>query len=1091
MAALVRDTDWSRTPLGPAGRWPAGLRVLVGLLLAQPTPAVLLWGPDLVQIYNDAYRPIAGDRHPAALGRPTHDCWPDARDVTAPLYERVRSTGRAASVTDRLIRIDRAGVPEDRYFTVSYTPVFDDAGGVAGIYANVTETTERVRADRERRSADESRRMSEFRFHRLVDQSPLSTQIFAPDGTTRKVNPAWERLWGITLADLPGYNILHDPELARLGMTPLFRKAFAGEHPVTIEPIPYVLDRGRYAGQPRWVGAYLYPVMDDAGRVDEVVLVHDDVTERRAAEEALRESEARLRALVEQSAAGIAQVDTSGRFVFANQRFCDLIGYTLDELRTRTLQDVTHPDDLPANLASIERTTAAGGTDFHIEKRYVRKDGSPVWVSVSVKIIPGPDGKPASILGVVVDIDARRRAEQAARDAERRYRDVFHASRDAMVVYTPDGVIVDVNPAATEIYGFAREEFLGLRAGDVIPEETRPMFREFLRVTSAGGTFRGEAVDRRRDGSTFPIEVVGTPLSHDGGPHVMAVVRDITDRKRALDRVTRLYTVAAALSEAVTPADVARVTVEQGITALGANAGSLSLLTPDGGHLEMAGSVGYPAGSMDAWQRFPVSAPIPLTDAVRSGRPVYTDSPEDRARRYPGLSGVSAVAGTRSSACLPLVIGGKTLGVLGLSFPTPGASSADDREFMVSLARQCAQALERARLFESERAARAEAERASDAKSEFLATLSHELRTPLTPVLLSVSMMESHPDLPPAFRDDVAAIRRNVELESRLISDLLDLTRITRGKLQLEPRDVDVHAAIRAAIDICQREASANLVVRFDASHHTVHGDPTRLQQIFWNLINNAQKFTPPEGTITIRTRNGDAAPSPVGTPPPLVVEISDTGVGIDPAVLPRLFAAFEQGDTRLTRQHAGLGLGLAISRRLAEAHAGALTAASPGPNQGATFTLTLPTVPAPQPPPPPSPHPPLATGNSQPATPLTILLVEDHAPTLRILSRLLTQLGHRVTGVSTAAAATSAASQDRYDMLICDLGLPDGSGLDVMRRLRDRYAGRAVALTGYGMDSDVAASLQAGFSVHLTKPVDLQRLQSTIADLARSAGQK
>jgi PAS domain S-box-containing protein len=376
---------------------------------------------------------------------------------------------------------------------------------------------------------------------------------------------------------------------------------------------------------------------------------------------------------------------------------------------------------------------------------------------------------------------------------------------------------------------------------------------------------------------------------------------------------------------------------------------------------------------------------------------------------------------------------------------------------------------ERETLLERERAARAEAERASEAKSEFLATLSHELRTPLTPVLLTVSLMESNPDLHPQLRDDVTTIRRNVELESQLISDLLDLTRITRGKLQLDEQDTDLHLIVRRAIDICQREASAKLTVDLRATRHTVRGDSTRLQQVFWNLINNAIKFTPEDATITVRSydaRDGRVA-----------VEVRDTGAGIDPAVLPRIFDAFEQGEVRSARQQAGLGLGLAISKKLAEAHGGTIIAESAGRGRGATFTVELPLTDAPVRAGLPYSPTPVPTASR----PLNVLLVEDHEPTLRVMERLLRQIGHRVTGVTSVASATAAARHDGFDLIISDLGLPDGSGLDIIRELRDRYAGRSIALTGYGMESDIAASRAAGFTEHLTKPVDLAALDAAI----------
>lgn len=378
---------------------------------------------------------------------------------------------------------------------------------------------------------------------------------------------------------------------------------------------------------------------------------------------------------------------------------------------------------------------------------------------------------------------------------------------------------------------------------------------------------------------------------------------------------------------------------------------------------------------------------------------------------------------------------------------------------------------EQKRAEEALRQATLEAQRASEAKSNFLATLSHELRTPLTPVLLTVSLMESNPALPETMREDVAAIRRNVELESQLISDLLDLTRIERGKLQLDEQDVDLHFIVRSAIDICQREASARLVVDLKAQQHTVRGDGTRLQQVFWNLISNAIKFTGPDGAITVRSSS-----APEGR---IRVEVSDTGQGIDPAVLPRLFAAFEQGESRARRQLAGLGLGLTISKKLAEAHGGTITASSEGRGRGATFVVELPTV-ATATMPAPAARPP-RPANVPEGRRLSVLLVEDHEATLAVMTKLLRGLGHYVAGATSVAAATAAARQRGFDLIISDLGLPDGSGLDVIRQLRESYAGRAIALTGYGMESDIVASREAGFTEHLTKPVDFTALEAAI----------
>jgi CheY-like chemotaxis protein len=364
-----------------------------------------------------------------------------------------------------------------------------------------------------------------------------------------------------------------------------------------------------------------------------------------------------------------------------------------------------------------------------------------------------------------------------------------------------------------------------------------------------------------------------------------------------------------------------------------------------------------------------------------------------------------------------------------------------------------------------------EAERANSAKDQFLAVLSHELRTPLTPVMLAASILENDRSLPAEVREDLQTIRRNVELEARLIDDLLDLTRITRGKLQLDLHVVDIHELIRRAIDICCRDSRVKLDVKLEAAEHFIHADPARIQQVFWNLLNNALKFTPDDGSVSVRSSNSGGE---------VVVEVSDTGAGIEPELMPRLFAAFAQGERPMAGTGGGgLGLGLAISKALVSAHRGSIDANSDGRGRGATFVVRLPTTAAPQQPKSGSPE--LET-SAQARSGLRILLVEDHHSSLMMLCRLLEAMGHRVTPASTVASALRALEADSFDLLVSDLGLPDGVGYDLMQEAKAKYALRGIALSGYGMDSDVQRSLEAGFLEHITKPIDMDTLRAAIA---------
>ncbi len=346
---------------------------------------------------------------------------------------------------------------------------------------------------------------------------------------------------------------------------------------------------------------------------------------------------------------------------------------------------------------------------------------------------------------------------------------------------------------------------------------------------------------------------------------------------------------------------------------------------------------------------------------------------------------------------------------------------------------------------------------------------------------------------PPRLLDDLSMIRRNIELEARLIDDLLDLTRISRGKLELQRQATDLRQVLEHTIRTCcgEHAASGRLSLEVDlaSSAGTLWADPSRLTQVFWNLLNNAVKFTPEGGRIQVRSWRDELAPVPPA-PPEIIVEVSDTGQGIEEELLPRIFNAFEQGEPNSARQ-AGLGLGLAISRAIVELHGGEISARSGGSGQGATFTVRLPVGRVPAVSMPATEVPgleALPASSSQPLRPLHILLVEDHQDTAHALGELLRICGHRVSiaGSVTEALAEvrGPAAQDGargIDLVISDLGLPDGSGLELMRELSNRHGLRGIALSGYGMEEDVRKSRDAGFLMHITKPVNLQVLEEAI----------
>jgi PAS domain S-box-containing protein len=383
-----------------------------------------------------------------------------------------------------------------------------------------------------------------------------------------------------------------------------------------------------------------------------------------------------------------------------------------------------------------------------------------------------------------------------------------------------------------------------------------------------------------------------------------------------------------------------------------------------------------------------------------------------------------------------------------------------------------------------EQTARAEAEAANRAKDRFLATLSHELRTPLTPVLATVTAMLGDPSTPSSLRSVLEMIRRNVDLETRLIDDLLDLTRLRRSELLLKRAIIDAHEQIDQVLAICgddAHNADLTLISQLKAESHHADADPARFQQVLWNLLKNAIKFSPRGGVITIRSRNRTREPGePEGCW--LVIEVTDRGIGIEPELLPRIFNMFEEGGSPTARKFGGLGLGLTISRSIVEQHGGHLVAASAGRGRGTTLTIEIPTARAPRartPLQPPAPH-----IISHPR-PLRILLVDDNKDTLGYLAAMLTKRGHDISTASNLASALRVAREVEVEFLISDIELPDGSGLELMRRLGSQRGLPGIALSGFGSSDDIEQSHSAGFAVHLTKPVDFFQLEEAIGRLA------
>jgi PAS domain S-box-containing protein len=625
-----------------------------------------------------------------------------------------------------------------------------------------------------------------------------------------------------------------------------------------------------------------------------------------------------------------------------------------------------------------------------------------------------------------------------------------------------------VNRAHERWFGHSPAEVPSAHVRDLLGDSVWETVRVQLERALRGETVTFEAELPGRDRPRW-VQFVCTPdIEATGRVHgLVALAHDIDDRKRAeealrrtAERAERLRGVVVALAQALTEEQVAHVIIHQGLQALGAVAGGVTRVTDDGQALAFIEHTGYNPAVIAQWERFSLDANMPLAAAARTRTPIFIGSLAEREQSYPGLPAFLLTGAPGASASIPLTIGDRLLGALVLVWSQATQLTGEDKEFILALAQQCAQALDRAQLYAAERCARTCAEASDRAKDRFLAVLSHELRTPLMPVISAAGMLENDALVTGQVRRLATMIRKNAELEARLIDDLLDLTRVSQGKLSLQLEPVDLHATVRDVLRACAAELESkklHLELELAAAEHLVCADQARLQQVIWNLVKNAAKFSPAGGHLAIRSTNDTAGR--------LTLSVADQGIGIEPELLPRIFNAFEQGGSDVTRRYGGLGLGLAISKAFIEAQGGVIAATSQGQGCGATFTIELPLAGE-------AVRPTPVAVAPEPAPGCRILLVEDHEDTALLLAELLKMHGYTVKTAGTVASALRLADTGTFDLVVSDLGLPDGTGLDLMRQLSVRHGVPGVALSGYGFDTDVRAARAAGFREHITKPV-------------------
>ena len=829
------------------------------------------------------------------------------------------------------------------------------------------------------------------------------------------------------------------------------------------------------------------PIRDSSGAMTGVVVVFHDVTKRRRIEIALAASEERFHGIFNQAAVGIVIADMNYRYVEANQRFCDLLGYTSEELRQLTVMDVTHPDDRLRTDEQVAGLRSGKRSRYTHEKRYLRKNGSSVWCRTTVAVLKATGEGPQHFLAIIDDISDWREAEEA----RSRLAAVVESTDDAVVTKTLAGIITTWNRGAQRLFGYEAQEVIGKPVTLLIPPDRideEPCILEKLRRGERIEPY--ETVRMRKDGTRFDVSLTVSPIVNAQGEVIGAskIAREISRAKQvenALREETRVLELMNATGSAIAAQlDVRAViqTVTDAATELsGAQFGVFFYNRVDQSgelllHYALAGA------PHEDFERLGLPRNTPVFNPTFQGEGAVRSADITRDPRYGTMAPHHGMPKghppVRSYLAVPVILrSGEVIGGLFFGHSKPDVFTQRAERLVVGVAAQASVAIDNARLYESaqeEIARRESAEaalRATDRrKDDFLATLAHELRNPLAPIRQAALISKSIHSTEAQKHWSHDVIDRQVGHMALLLDDLLDISRVTRGVLNLRVEMTDLATVIDSAVETARPVVSAKqhqLTIELPPGPVRFAGDPLRLAQIFSNLLTNAAKYTPAQGRIRLRATCDETQ---------ITVSVTDTGIGIPVESLAGLFTMFSQVNAG-HQGEGGLGIGLALARGLVELHGGTIEARSAGVGQGSEFIVRLPrrsladaadgAVPSPSTGPPGHPR-------------RVVVVADDNVDAAESLAVLLRLEGHVVHVVHDGRSAVDVILAERPDCALLDIGMPGLNGYDVARQVRHSPLGNQVlliAVTGWGQDRDKAEAAAAGFNQHFTKPLDPTRV--------------
>jgi PAS domain S-box-containing protein len=976
----------------------------------------------------------------------------------------------------------------DRYFLNNFVGYIED-GKLIRAWGSQRDVTHRKEIER-----------ATARLAAIVESSDDAVISKDLEGIITSWNKSAEKVFGYASEEVIGrpISILIPPEMTNEGPR-ILERIRKGEFIQNYETV-----RRRKDGSEIFISLTVSPIRDAAGTVVGASKIARDITAAKRAEEDLLENQVMLSMAMQSSRMGAWEHEAATDIVHWSEELEEIFGLVPGTFPgTRSdFYDLIYEEDRQEMWAGVE-TAVEEHRSYNIEFRFHHADGSIRWMEGRGQAVYSDKGTPVRLYGIGIDITDRKRAEAALHELEERFSKAFNASPLVLTISSlDDGRLIEVNETFVKATGYTREEVVGKTTVELgLWADTDDRAAEMSTVRETGQIRNAEYRFRTRDGGEIIGLLSAERIEIGGKAFALTVIQDITARKRAEEALlaaerraaeeyqallSRIVPLAQTLGKTRDLISVYRALREFIATSMPCSAFFVSFYDSQTS-LRRAAYAWGEEGEVDISKLPPIALTAdggPNSQAVFQKRSVVVSRYMDVMKGRPHIIVQENGVDPNSSLVVPMLVMDRVVGTLEVQAYADEAFIHDHVVALEMAANLAAVAIENVKLIASEIDLRNQAEAANRTKDEFLSVLSHELRTPLNSMLGWTRMLRSGALDEELIRKAIEVIERNTRLQIHLIEDLLDVSRIISGKMRVEKEPLDLAAVIRDAVETTRLSITAkNIGFEFNAdgdSSLLINGDAVRLQQAVINLVDNAVKFTPEEGRVSVALkRNGSAAE----------LTVSDTGIGIDPAFLPFIFDRFRQADASTRRSYTGLGLGLAIVRKIVELHGGSITADSDGIEKGSVFTISLPLASEFYAEDAGSPAISAGPGHEASLQGARILLVDDDAESLVPLQIFLEQESAHVFPAASAEEALRKLAEEEFHVLISDIGMPVMDGYEFISTVRrlphvQNSVVPAIALTAYASADDKRRVLSSGFQQHFPKPLDFDELLEAVREL-------